>query len=87
MARENYKQNPNLQTWFSNTMKQRNVKTVKHATEFFRQWTTIESICLNPRKAIKQQLDPHTCIKNKHLKLFQWTTHTKSKLLQIFHNF
>ena len=35
MARANYKQNPNLQTWSSNTIKQRNVKTVKHATEFF----------------------------------------------------
>ena len=55
MARANYKQNPKLQTWFSNTMKQRNVKTVKHATEFFQQLTTIESIYLNPRKAIKQQ--------------------------------
>ena len=52
MARANYKQNPNLQTWFSNTMKQRNVKTVKHATEFFQQWTTIEAFVLTLEKQL-----------------------------------
>ena len=62
MARANYKQNPNLQPWPSNTINQRKVKTVKHAKEFFQQLTTIESIYLIPRKAIKQQKDPHTCI-------------------------
>ena len=87
MARANYKQNPNLQPWSSNTINQRNAKIVKHAKEFFQQLTTIESIYLIPRKAIKQQIDPHTCIKNKHLKLFQWTTHARTKPLQIFHKF
>ena len=50
MARANYKQNPNLQPWSSNTIKQRKAKTVKHAKEFFQQLTTIESIYLNPKK-------------------------------------
>ena len=35
MARANYKQNPNLQTWSSNTINQRNVKVVKRASQIF----------------------------------------------------
>ena len=32
-------------------------------------------------------IDPHTCTQAMHLKLFQWTTHPKSNLLNKFHNF
>ena len=35
MARANYKQNPNLQTWSSNTINQRTAKVVKHASQIF----------------------------------------------------
>ena len=35
MVRENYKQNPNLQTWSSNTINQRTVKVVKYASQIF----------------------------------------------------
>ena len=55
MARANYKQNPNLQTWSSNKINQLNLITIKHASEIFQRLTTIESIHFKPRKAIKPQ--------------------------------
>ena len=56
MARANYKQNPNLQTWTSNPIKQRTAKVVKHASQiFFQQLKTIESIYLTLEKQLNNK--------------------------------
>ena len=43
MARANYKQNPNLQTWSSNKINQLNLKAVKHASQNFPTFIDIET--------------------------------------------
>ena len=50
MARANYKQNPNLQTWSSNTLNQRNEKVVKHASQIFQQKLLLSKQLTNPSK-------------------------------------
>ena len=56
MARANYKQNPNLQTWSSNTINQHTAKVVKHASQiFFQQLKTIESIYLTLEKQLNNK--------------------------------
>ena len=55
IARANYKQNPNLQTWSSNKINQLNLITIKHASKIFQRLRTIESIHFKPRKAIRPQ--------------------------------
>ena len=50
MARANYKQNPNLQTWSSNTINQRTAKVVKHASQIFPTIIAANKVLNNPSK-------------------------------------
>ena len=50
MAMANYKQNPNLQTWPSNTINQSTAKAVKHASQIFPTIIAAHKVLNNPSK-------------------------------------
>ena len=47
----------------------------------------IEKYFFQPQNGNQALLDPQTGTQAMHLKIFQWTTHTKSNLMNKFHNF
>ena len=64
-----------------------NVITIKHATELFQLLLMTESIYFSPSKLNPTQIDLHKSTQQQVMKILQWTTHDKMRLLNYFQNF
>ena len=54
---------------------------IKHITEFFQHLLMTESIYFNPSKINQAQIDLHKSVQQQVMKILQWVTHEKMRLL------
>ena len=54
---------------------------VKHATEFFQHLLKTENIYFSPSNINQTQTDLHKSVQQHDMKILQWVTHEKMRLL------